>query len=67
MEHYHYIISGFMYEDPDGKFHDFASIDVLAKSEEEALVNAGKLVNKKHYRVSSVVTHDDKICSQVGK
>jgi hypothetical protein len=56
-----------MYEDPDGKFHDFASIDVLAKSEEEALVNAGKLVNKKHYRVSSVITHDDKICSQVGK
>ena len=66
MEHYHYIVSGFMLEGTDGKLSDFASIDVLAKSEKDALAKASKLVAKKHYRVSSVVTHDNKICPRVG-
>ena len=65
MEHHHYIVSGFMHEDTDGRLVDHATIEVFAKGEEEALERAGKLVSKKHYRVSSVVTHDAKICSQV--
>ena len=66
MEHYHYIVSGFGYEEPDGKLVDFASVDVLAQNEKEALVKAKKLVVKKHYRVSSVITHDEKVCSKAG-
>ena len=66
MEHYHYIVSGFMLEQPDGKLVDYASIDVMAKGEKEALSKANKLVEKKFYRVSSVVTHDDEICRKVG-
>jgi len=64
MEHHHYIISGFMHEDTDGRLVDFSSIEVFAKNEQEALGKASKLVEKKHYRVSSVVTHDSKICSR---
>ena len=66
MEHYHYIVNGFMHEGTDGKLADFASIDVFAKSEKDALAKAGKLVDKKHYRVASVVTHDNVICPRVG-
>jgi len=62
MEHYHYIVSGFMQEEPGGKLIDYASIDVLAKSEKDALAKAKTLVAKKHYHVASVVTHDNKIC-----
>ena len=62
MEHHHYIVNGFMHEDTDGRLTDFAAIDVLAKNEKEALTKAQKLVDKKHYRVASVVTHDDKVC-----
>ena len=51
MEHYHYIVSGFMLEQPDGKLVDYASIDVMAKGEKEALSKAKKLVEKKFYRV----------------
>lgn len=67
MEHYHYIVNGFMHEEADGKLVDFASIDVFAKSEKDALANARKLVDKKHYRVASVVTHDSVICPLGGK
>jgi len=45
---------------------DYASIDVLAKNEQEALVRAKKLVEKKHYRVASVITHDTVVCPRVG-
>jgi len=62
MEHHHYIVNGFMHEDTDGRLADFATIDVFAKNEKEALDKAQKLVDKKHYRVSSVITHDDKVC-----
>ena len=63
MEHYHYIVSGFMQESKDGSLVDYASIEVFAKTEKEALIKAQKLVEKKHYRVASVVTHDDEICN----
>jgi hypothetical protein len=66
MEHYHYIVYGFLHEEADGKLVDVASIDVLAQDEKNALIKATKLVDKKHYRVASVITHDDKICSKVG-
>jgi len=66
MEHYHYIVSGFQHEDTAGKLVDYASIDVLAKNEQEALVRAKKLVEKKHYRVASVITHDTVVCPRVG-
>jgi len=66
MEHYHYIVSGFMQEDKEGRLLDAATIDVFAETEQEALVQAQKLVEKKHYRVSSVVTHDDTKCPRVG-
>ena len=66
MEHHHYIVSGFMSEQPDGKLADYASIDVFAKYEKEAISKAKKLVDKKFYRVSSVVTHDDEICQRLG-
>ena len=66
MEHYHYIVSGFAHEEPGGKLIDWASIDVLANSEEDALVKAGKLVEKKYHRVVSVITHDDDICNHRG-
>jgi len=62
MEHHHYIVNGFMYEDTDGRLKDCATIEVFAKNEEEALTKAQKLVDKKHYRVASVITHDDKVC-----
>jgi len=62
MKHYHYVVSGFMYENPDGSFLDYASIEVFAQTEEEAISEAEKLIEKKHYRVSSVITHDDTIC-----
>ena len=62
MEHYHYIVSGFMQEDKDGRLLDVANIDVFAETEQEALVQAQKLVEKKHYRVASVVTHDNEKC-----
>ena len=65
MEHYHYIVSGFMQESKDGTLVDYSSIDVIAKTEQEALVRAKALVEKKHYRVASVVTHDTVICPQV--
>jgi len=65
MEHYHYVVSGFMHEGKDGSLVDFASIEVLAKTEQEALVLAKKLVEKKHYRVASVVTHDNELCPRV--
>ena len=32
------------------------------QTEEEAISEAEKLIEKKHYRVSSVITHDDTIC-----
>jgi len=51
-----------MYENPDGSFLDYASIEVFAQTEEEAISEAEKLIEKKHYRVSSVITHDDTIC-----
>jgi len=66
MEHYHYIVSGFMQEDKDGRLLDVSSIDVFAETEEEALVKAQTLVEKKHYRVASVVTHDNAKCTLVG-
>jgi hypothetical protein len=66
MEHHHYIVNGFMHEEKDGRMVDFASMDVFAKDEKEALAKAGKLVEKKFYRVSSVVTHDDAICPRGG-
>ena len=66
MEHYLYIVSGFAHEERGGKLIDWASIDVLANSEEDALVKAGKLVEKKYYRVVSVITHDDDICNHRG-
>ena len=65
MEHYHYIVSGFMQEDKDGRLLDVATIDVFARTEQEALVKAKTLVDKKHYRVASVVTHDNELCPQV--
>ena len=55
-----------MSEQPDGKLAEYASIDVFAKSEKEAISKAKKLVDKKFYRVSSVVTHDDEICQRLG-
>ena len=64
MEHHHYIVSGFMHEDTDGRLVDFATIEVFAKDEQEALNKASKLAEKKHYRVSSVITHDEKICRE---
>jgi hypothetical protein len=66
MEHYHYIVSGFMHEDKEGRLLDVATIDVFAETEGEALVKAQKLVEKKHYRVASVVTHDNEKCTLVG-
>jgi len=63
MEHNHYIVSGFTTQQKDGGLTDFTSIDVFAKTEKEALIKAQKLVEKKHYRVASVVTHDDEICN----
>ena len=62
MEHYHYIVSGFMQEDKDGRLLDISNIDVFAENEQEALVKAQKLVEKKHYRVASVITHDNDKC-----
>jgi hypothetical protein len=62
MEHHHYIVSGYSAEEQDGRLVDFASMDVFAKNEKEALSKAKKLVEKKYYRVSSVITHDDRIC-----
>jgi hypothetical protein len=62
MEHYHYIVSGFQHEETDGRLSNFVSIDVFAKSEKEALTKAQKLVDKKNYRVASVITHDDTVC-----
>ena len=64
MKHHHYIVSGYMHEETDGRLVDVSTIEVFAKTEKEALDKAGKLVKKKHYRVSSVVTHDAKICSK---
>ena len=64
MEHYHYIVSGYGGELEDGRLSDFASIDVFAKGEDEALAKAAKLVVKKYYRVASIVTHDETICMQ---
>ena len=55
-----------MHEENDGRLVDWASVDVLAKSEKDALAKAKKLVDKKHFRVASVVTHDDDICKRVG-
>jgi hypothetical protein len=66
MEHHHYIVGGYSHEDTNGKLIDFASIDVFAKDEKEALDKASKLVDKKHYRVTSVVTHDVTVCSKGG-
>ena len=62
MKHHHYVVSGFMHEEPDGRLVDFSTIEVFAENEQEALDEASNLVQKKHYRVSSVITHDDKIC-----
>ena len=53
-----------MNEQPDGKLIDWATIDVFANSEQEALSKAKVLVEKKFYRVSSVVTHDDAVCKK---
>ena len=64
MRHHHYIISGFMHEEKEGRLIDVSSIEVFAMDEQEALNEASKLVEKKHYRVSSVVTHDEEICSR---
>jgi len=55
-----------MQEDKDGRLLDVSSIDVFAETEEEALVKAQTLVEKKHYRVASVVTHDNAKCTLVG-
>jgi hypothetical protein len=55
-----------MHEDTDGRLLDVSSIDVFAETEQEALVKAQKLVEKKHYRVASVVTHDTEKCALVG-
>ena len=65
MEHHHYLVNGFMQEDKDGRLLDVSDIDVFAETEQEALVQAQKLVEKKHYRVASVVTHDDEKCPRV--
>tara|TARA_R110000824_G_scaffold95622_2_gene229897 strand:+ start:763 stop:966 length:204 start_codon:yes stop_codon:yes gene_type:complete len=62
MEHYHYIVTGFVHQQPDGTLTDFATIDVFATGEEDALARAAKLVEKPFYRVASVITHNDEIC-----
>ena len=64
MEHHHNIVAAYMNEQPDGKLIDWATIDVFANSEQEALSKAKVLVEKKFYRVSSVVTHDDAVCKK---
>ena len=53
-----------MHEETEGRLIDVSTIEVFAKDEQEALNEASKLVEKKHYRVSSVVTHDEEICSR---
>ena len=40
MEHYHYIVNGFLHEDKDGRLLDVATMDVFAKTESEALDKA---------------------------
>ena len=54
-----------MHEDKDGRLIDVATIDVFADTEQEALVKANALVEKRHYRVASVVTHDENKCPRV--
>ena len=66
LENDHYIVNGFLHEDKDGRLLDVATMDVFAKTESEALDKASKLVEKKYYRVASVVTHDDEKCSVKG-
>ena len=63
MEHHHYIVNGFANLEQDGNLSDYVSIEVFANTEKEALVKAQKLVSKKNYRISSVITHDDEICT----
>jgi hypothetical protein len=64
MEHHHYIVNGYMREETDGRLMNVASLEVFALEEQEALEKAAKLVEKAFYRVVSVITHDDKICSK---
>jgi len=61
MEHAHYVVQGFELYETNGGLGDLTTIEVVASSEDEALSLASNLVNKKHYRVSSVISHDPEI------
>lgn len=52
---YLYIVQGYKKMNYKGELQDVVPIKVFAKTENEALTKAKKLVSKPHYRIGEVV------------
>ena len=50
-----FIIQGYEVEHPDGGIGDVCTIEVFAKTANEAMSRAKKIIKKKFYRIGSVI------------
>lgn len=55
--YYLYTVQGYQKLEETGNLSDFATISIIAKSEEEAKEKAKKLVTKNFYRISGVMEY----------
>ena len=60
-----YICQGYHQKMEDGHLMDYVEVDVLADTEEDALVKAAARVAKPHWRVKLVVEYDPVIEGKV--
>ena len=50
-----FIVQAFERETPQGDYIDYAKLEMIAKTEEEAIKKAKKYIKKKFYRIAGVI------------
>lgn len=50
-----FVIQGFEHQSPEGQLADVCTLELIAKTEKEALAKARSIIVKEHYRVSNVI------------
>ena len=58
-----FIIQGWEETIAEGTLKDVTTIEVIEKTAEAAIKKAKSLIKKKNYRVSSIIEHEEPICS----
>lgn len=71
MQHYHVIVQAYRAESNTGDLLDTSTIDLMitdAPDEERAALRAmqraKRFIQKQNYRISSVIEHDEELCSK---